>query len=88
MRKLEIIGLAIVAATAFGVWSASTVAQSRVGKADVLAARAPISPHAIMVKLGSSLPVGILVASLLSDIAASEPLVIRPLPQRIAAQAV
>ena len=33
MRKLEIIGLAIVAATAFGVWSASTVAQSRVGKA-------------------------------------------------------
>jgi hypothetical protein len=56
MRKLEIIGLAIVAATAFGVWSASTVAQSRVGKADVRAASAPISPHAIMVKLGSSLP--------------------------------
>ena len=56
MRKFEIIGLAIVAATAFGVWSASTVAQSRVGKADVLAASAPISPHAIMVSLGSSLP--------------------------------
>jgi hypothetical protein len=54
MRKLEIIGLAIVAATAFGVWSASTVAQSRVGKADVLAASAPISPHAIMVKLGGA----------------------------------
>ena len=55
MRKLGIIGLAIVAATAFGVWSASTAAQSRVGK-DVLAASAPISPHAIMVSLGSSLP--------------------------------
>ena len=48
MRKLEIIGLAIVAATAFGVWSASTVVQSRVGKADVHAASAPISPHVIM----------------------------------------
>jgi hypothetical protein len=48
MRKLEIIGFAIVAATAFGVWSASTVAQSRVGKAHVLAASAPISPHVIM----------------------------------------
>ena len=56
MRKLEIIGLAIVAATAFGVWSASTVAKSRVGKADVLAASAPISLHAIMVSLGGSLP--------------------------------
>ena len=56
MRKLEIIGLAFVAATAFGVWSASTVAQSRIGKVDVLAASAPISPHAIVVKLGSSLP--------------------------------
>ena len=48
MRKLGIIGLAIVAATAFGVWSASPAAQSRVGKADVLAASAPISPHVIM----------------------------------------
>ena len=56
MRKLGIIGLAIVAATAFGVRSASTAAQSRVGKADVFAASAPISPHAIMMKLGSSLP--------------------------------
>jgi hypothetical protein len=56
MRKFEIIGLAIVTATAFGVWSASTVAQSRVGKTDVLGASAPISPQAIMVKLGSSLP--------------------------------
>jgi hypothetical protein len=56
MRKLGIIGLAIVAATAFGVWSASTAAQSRVGKADLLAASAPISPPAIMVKLGGSLP--------------------------------
>jgi hypothetical protein len=53
MRKIEIAGLAIVAATAFGMWSASTVAQSRVGKAE---ASAPIAPHAIMVKLGSSLP--------------------------------
>ena len=51
MRKLGIIGLAIVAATAFGMWSASTVAQSRVGKVAVLAASAPISPHAIMVSL-------------------------------------
>ena len=40
--------LAIVAATAFGVWSASTVVQSRVGKADVHAASAPISPHVVM----------------------------------------
>jgi hypothetical protein len=40
--------LAIVAATAFGVWSASTVTQSRLGKADVHAASAPISPHVIM----------------------------------------
>jgi hypothetical protein len=56
MRKLKIIGLAIVAATAFGVWSAATVAQSRGGKADVLAASAPISPHVIMVELGGSLP--------------------------------
>ena len=48
MRKLEIIGLAFVAATAFGVWSASTVTQSRLGKADLHAASAPISPHVIM----------------------------------------
>jgi len=45
---MRIIGLAIVAATAFGVWSTSPAAQSRVGKADVLAASAPISPHVIM----------------------------------------
>jgi hypothetical protein len=45
---MGIIDLAITAATAFGVWSASTVVQSRVGKADVLAASAPISPHVIM----------------------------------------
>jgi hypothetical protein len=45
---MGIIGLAIIAATAFGVWSASTVVQSRVGKADVFAASAPISPHVIM----------------------------------------
>ena len=57
MRKFEIIGLAgIVAATAFGVWSADTVANSRVAKADVAAASAPIAPHAIMVKLGRALP--------------------------------
>jgi hypothetical protein len=48
MRRLGIIGLAgIVAATAFGVWSADTVANSRAGKAEVLAS-APISPHVIM----------------------------------------
>ena len=55
-RKIEIAGLAIVAATALGMWSASAVAQSRVGKAEVIAASAPIAPHAIMVKLGRSLP--------------------------------
>jgi hypothetical protein len=56
MRKLEIIGLAgIVAATAFGVWSADTVAP-RVAKADVVAASAPIAPHAITEKLGRALP--------------------------------
>ena len=48
MRKLGIIGLAIVAATAFGVWSADTVANSKVAKAEVAAASAPISPHVIM----------------------------------------
>ena len=54
MLKLEMIGLAgIVAATAFGVWAASTVTNS---KADVFAASAPIAPHAIMLKLGRSLP--------------------------------
>jgi hypothetical protein len=56
MRKIEIAGLAIVAATALGMWSAATVAQSRVGKAEVVAASARIAPHAIMVKLGRSLP--------------------------------
>jgi hypothetical protein len=57
MRKLEIIGLAgIVAATAFGVWSADTVANSKVAKAEVVAASGPIAPHAIMVKLGRHLP--------------------------------
>ena len=45
---MGIIGLAIIAATAFGVWSASTVVQSRVGKDYVHAASAPISPHVIM----------------------------------------
>ena len=38
MHKLGIIGLAIVAATAFGVWSADTVANSKVAKAEVAAA--------------------------------------------------
>ena len=42
MRKLGIIGLAIVAATAFGVWSADTVANSKVAKAEVAAASAAI----------------------------------------------
>ena len=56
MRKLRIIGLAgIVAATAFGVWSADTV-NSKVAKAEVAVVSAPISPHVIMVKLGGSLP--------------------------------
>ena len=48
MRKLEVIGLAVVAATAFGVWSADTVANSRAGKAELAVASAPISPHVIM----------------------------------------
>ena len=48
MRKLGIIGLAIVAATAFGVWSADTVANSKVAKAEVAVASAPISPHVTM----------------------------------------
>jgi hypothetical protein len=56
MRKPGITGLAIVAATAFGVWSADTVANSKVAKAEAAAASAPISPQAIMVSLGSSLP--------------------------------
>ena len=39
MRKLGIIGLAgIVVATAFGVWSADTVANPKVAKAEVAAA--------------------------------------------------
>jgi hypothetical protein len=38
MHKLGIIGLAIVAATAFGVWSADTVANPKVAKAEVAAA--------------------------------------------------
>jgi hypothetical protein len=43
MRKLEMIGLAgIVAATAFGVWAASTVTNS---KAEVVAASVVIAPH-------------------------------------------
>jgi hypothetical protein len=56
MRKIEIVGLAVVAATAFGVWSASTVVNSRAGKAEVAVASAAIAPHAIMVKLGRDLP--------------------------------
>ena len=56
MGKLGIIGLAIFAATAFGVWSADTVANSRAGKAEVAVASAAIAPHAIMVKLGRGLP--------------------------------
>ena len=48
MRK-QIIGLAgIVAATAFGVWSADTVANSKVAKAEVAVASAAIAPHVIM----------------------------------------
>jgi hypothetical protein len=52
MSKIVVLA-GIVAATAFGLWAASTVTNS---KADVLAASAPIAPHAIMVKLGRSLP--------------------------------
>ena len=44
MRKFGIIGLAIVAATAFGVWAASPITNS---KTDVLAASDPISPPKI-----------------------------------------
>jgi hypothetical protein len=53
MRKIVVL-VGIAAATAFGVWSASTVAKSRVGKAEVVAAS--IAPHEIMVKLGRGLP--------------------------------
>ena len=56
MRKIVVGLVGIAAATAFGVWSASTVANSRVGKAEVVAASARIAPHAIMVKLGRGLP--------------------------------
>ena len=48
MRKLGIIGFAVVAATAFGVWSASPVVNSRAGKVEVAVVSAPISPHVIM----------------------------------------
>jgi hypothetical protein len=56
MRKIVVVLVGIAAATAFGVWSASTFAKSRVGKAKVVAASAVIVPHEIMVKLGRSLP--------------------------------
>ena len=56
MRKIVIVLVGIAAATAFGVWSASTVANSRVGKAEVVAASAVIAPYEIMVKLGTGLP--------------------------------
>jgi hypothetical protein len=57
MRKLEITVFgSIVAATAFGLWAASTVADSKVAKAEVVAASARIAPHTIMVKLGRNLP--------------------------------
>ena len=55
MRKIVVL-VGIAAATALGVWSASTFAKSRVGKAEVVAASAVIAPHEIMVKLGRSLP--------------------------------
>jgi hypothetical protein len=55
MRKIVVL-VGIAAATAFGVWSASTVANSRVGKAEVVAASTVIAPHVIMVKLGRGLP--------------------------------
>ena len=54
MRKIVVL-VGIAAATAFGVWSASTVANSRVGKAQVVAAPAAIAPYEIMVKLGRGL---------------------------------
>ena len=57
MGKIEItVFSSIVAATAFGLWAASTVANSKAATAEVVAASAAIAPHAIMVKLGSSLP--------------------------------
>ena len=56
MRKVVVVLTAIAAATTIGVWSASTVAKSRVGKAEVVAASAAIAPHELMGKLGRSIP--------------------------------
>ncbi|HEX2336406.1 MAG TPA: hypothetical protein VHI72_08005 [Hyphomicrobiaceae bacterium] len=53
MQKIVVL-VGIAATTAFGVWSASTVANPRVGKA--AAASTVIAPHEIMVKLGRGLP--------------------------------
>ena len=68
MRKLGIIGLAIVAATAFGVWSASGCAVE--GWEGGCACGVGSHSACDYGEPGQS-PVGILVASLLSDIAAS-----------------
>jgi hypothetical protein len=54
MRKIALVGIA--AATALGVaWSASML-PGQVGKANALAASAPIVPHEMMVRLGKSIP--------------------------------
>ena len=60
MCKIFVVLGGIAAATAFGLWSASTVANSRVGKAEVVAASAAIAPHELMVKLGRSIPAELL----------------------------
>jgi hypothetical protein len=56
MRKVVVVLTAIAAATAIGIWSAATVAKSRVEKAEVVAASAAIAPHELMMKLGRSIP--------------------------------
>jgi hypothetical protein len=70
---MGIIGLAIVAATAFGVWSASTVTQSRLGKGGCACGVGSDLTACDYVALASRRNTGRI---LLSDIAASELLVI------------
>ena len=60
MCKIFVVLGGIAAATAFGLWSASTVANSRVGKAEVVAASAAIAPHELMGQLGRSIPAELL----------------------------
>jgi hypothetical protein len=51
MRKMALVGIATVTAIGVG-WSASTLAKSKVVKAEVMAASAPIVPHEIMARVG------------------------------------